>query len=79
MTDFTVTITDPAQLDGITWSRQQHNASIPRDNEGNPLEPLIEDDPAYVQFVMEGAAASYAYQKQEQDIRDEMTGGAHGN
>jgi hypothetical protein len=29
MTDFVVTITDPAQLAGITWAREQFNASLP--------------------------------------------------
>lgn len=29
MTDFIVTITDPEQLAGITWAREQYNASIP--------------------------------------------------
>lgn len=29
MTDFTVTITDQASLDGITWAREQYNASLP--------------------------------------------------
>ena len=29
MTDFIVTITDPAQLAGITWAREQYNASLP--------------------------------------------------
>jgi hypothetical protein len=29
MTDFTVTITDPLELEGITWAREQYNATIP--------------------------------------------------
>jgi len=29
MTDFIVTITDPEQLAGITWAREQYNASLP--------------------------------------------------
>jgi hypothetical protein len=29
MTDFIVTITDPEQLAGITWAREQRNASLP--------------------------------------------------
>ena|SRR5580765_4949867 len=29
MTDFIVTITDQASLDGITWAREQYNASLP--------------------------------------------------
>jgi hypothetical protein len=29
LTDFVVTITDQASLDGITWAREQYNASLP--------------------------------------------------
>jgi hypothetical protein len=29
MTDFVVTITDPDELAGITWAREQHNAALP--------------------------------------------------
>lgn len=29
MTDFIVTITDPEELAGITWAREQRNASLP--------------------------------------------------
>jgi hypothetical protein len=31
LTDFTVTITDPAQLAGITWARESYNATLPPD------------------------------------------------
>jgi hypothetical protein len=30
LTDFVVTITDQAALDGITWAREQYNASLPQ-------------------------------------------------
>jgi len=62
MADFTVTITEQADLDGITWAREQYNNSLPKDEEGNPIDPLA-DDAAYVQFVMSSAAHSYAQQK----------------
>ncbi len=29
MTEFVVTITDPDQLAGITWAREQYNAALP--------------------------------------------------
>lgn len=38
MTDFIVTITDPAQLDGITWAREQYNVSLPP-----PPPPVIDN------------------------------------
>lgn len=56
MTTFTVSITDPAHLAGITAARNQHNADLA---EG---EPTIDTDEAYVQFVMASAAESYAKQ-----------------
>jgi len=85
MTDFIVTITDPDQLAGITWAREQYNATIPP-----PPPPMngdtvtggmtapppmagqqsaatpIETDEAYVQWVMEQAAISYADQQLRQ-------------
>ena len=39
MTDFIVTITDPLQLEGITWAREQYNATIP------PPPPEMPDPP----------------------------------
>lgn len=51
---FTVTITDPHALAGITAARLQYN----RDNPNTP----IATDADYVQFVMAMAAASYAKQ-----------------
>jgi hypothetical protein len=62
MADFTVTITDDADVAGITWAREQYNSTLPKDDEGNPIDPL-NTDAAYVQFVMASAAHSYATQK----------------
>lgn len=56
MAEFTVEITDPASLTGITSAREAYNAALPED-----AAPLA-DDAAYVQFVMERAAESYARQ-----------------
>lgn len=56
MAEFTVEITDPASLKGITAAREAYNAALPGD-----AAPLA-DDAAYVQFVMEKAAESYARQ-----------------
>jgi len=66
MTDFVVTITDQAQLDGITWAREQYNLALPAvpDNMSDiPPTPAIDTDEEYVQHVMEHAAMSYADQK----------------
>ena len=58
MTKFTITITDPGQLAGIAAARERYNA----DNaETEGFEPIA-TDADYVQFVMEGAAGSYATQ-----------------
>ena len=46
MTDFTVTITDPEQLAGITWAREQYNAAIP------PPPPPLEPPPDSVAGAM---------------------------
>lgn len=62
MADFTITITDPVDLEGITWARQQYNYALPVGEDGQPVNPL-NDDAAYVQFVMSSAAHSYAQQK----------------
>ena len=54
MAEFTITITDANKLSGITSARLRYN-------DDNPEAP-IDTDEAYVQFVMDGAAASYAAQ-----------------
>lgn len=63
MTDFTVTITDEAELAGITWSREQYNERAPMLPNGQPSGTPIETDEAYMQFVMGNAAKSYVIQK----------------
>ena len=64
MTQFTVTITDPAHLDGLTAARAAYNEGLTV-AEGETLEAnpdYIATDEAYVQFVMGRAAESYAAQ-----------------
>lgn len=56
MAEFTVTVTDPAHLAGITAAREAYNAALPED--GAPLAT----DAEYIQFVMSKAAESYANQ-----------------
>lgn len=68
--DFIVTITDQAQLDGITWVREQYNAAIPPGEDGTPSTPPLDSDEAYVNHVMSEAAASYAQQKTDAAWRD---------
>jgi len=67
MTDFIVSITEPAHLDGITWARDAHNVEAEQLRgeapEYRPDMPFIETDDGYVQWVMERAAASYAQQQ----------------
>lgn len=62
MTDFTVSITDPAELEAITWAREHYNERLPKGEDGQPVDPLP-DDNAYMQFVMGAAVKSYAQQK----------------
>lgn len=76
MTQFTITITDPAQLAGITAARAAFNDGLTlagaqgvEGEEGYvPAQTLeahpdfIASDQAYVQFVMGRAAESYARQ-----------------
>lgn len=52
--EFTVSITDPAKLAGITAARVAYNAALP---EGAIA---FANDEEYVQFVMDKAAESYA-------------------
>ena len=71
---FTLDITDPASLKGITLAREAKNAVLTPlrsepDQDGKTTELPIEDHPdyiatdaGYVQMVMEGAAKSYAKQ-----------------
>ena len=54
---FTIEITDPAHLAGITAAREAYNASQPEGSES-----LLSTDADYVQFVMESAADSYSKQ-----------------
>ena len=67
MASFTVTITDNAKLAGITAARKVYNDSLPQTvDDGNggqkPNPALLATDAAYVQFVMDKAAESYAKQ-----------------
>ena len=55
--NFTIEITDPSHLAGITAAREAYNASQP-ENSGN----LLASDADYVQFVMASAAESYSKQ-----------------
>lgn len=70
MTAFTITITDPHQLAGITAARTAYNAAVPA-TLPDPKTPgaliqdpaaLMADDAAYMQFVFVSAAQSYAKQ-----------------
>lgn len=74
MTDFTVSIVDQAQLDGIAWARAQYNAALPKDESGNPIGALAMDAD-YMTFVMTTAARSYGIQKAEADLRAVLTPG----
>lgn len=56
METFTVTITDPAHIAGITAAREAYNAQCAQDD------PAITTNDDYVQFVMTRAAESYAKQ-----------------
>lgn len=61
---FEIEITDADQLAGITAAREAYNAALAV-AEGETWEEhpdYIATDAAYVQFVMERAAASYANQ-----------------
>jgi hypothetical protein len=55
MAEFTIEITDARHLAGITAAREARNAAVPEDEQ-------LETDAEYVQFVMTGAAESYANQ-----------------
>jgi hypothetical protein len=72
MTDFFVAITDPAQLQGITWAREQYNAALPPPTDPPDPEavPPIETDQDYMNWVMTQAAVSYAQQKVDADWRE---------
>lgn len=69
--DFVITIDDPAHLAGISWAREQHNATLPQSPEEGapPVEPPLETDADYVQWVMAQAAASYADQQYIDEAR----------
>lgn len=54
---FTIEITDPNHLAGITAAREAYNATQPEDSES-----LLATDADYVQFVMASAAESYSKQ-----------------
>lgn len=56
METFTVMITDPAHVAGITAAREAYNASRSEDDS------VMATNDEYVQFVMARAAESYAKQ-----------------
>jgi len=69
MTRFTVEITDPAALAGIAAAREARNSTLAQrkadSGDDAPIEAHPEhlaSDADYVQFVISGAAASYARQ-----------------
>jgi hypothetical protein len=66
MAIFTVEITDPAHLLGITAARQEYNNSLfPSYDENGQTIPnpgILNTDDEYVQFVMSRAAESYSKQ-----------------
>lgn len=61
MENFIITITDPADIAGITAAREAYNTGL--DEDGVPFD--TNDD--YVQFVMSRAARSYAKQYKTQE------------
>jgi len=64
MTKFSISISDPTQLAGITAARNAYNAGLPlaEDQSVEDHPDYIATDAAYVSFVMTRAAASYAVQ-----------------
>ena len=54
---FTIEITDPSHLAGITAAREAYNSSQPEGSENR-----LSTDADYVQFVMASAAESYSKQ-----------------
>ncbi len=65
MTDYTVTITDAAQVAGITAAREAYNAALPdyvdeETGEATTHPDTLDTDAAYVQHVVSAAAANYA-------------------
>lgn len=70
MATYSITITDAAKVAGIGKARQAYNDALPiveeKDEEGNVTSTSkpgeLTTDQAYVQFVMDNAADSYAKQ-----------------
>jgi len=61
MTDFVVTITDPAELSGITWAREAHNAAIPQpppDVMAADMEPQLDTNGMPIPGTGNGQSAS---------------------
>jgi hypothetical protein len=54
---FTIEITDPSHLAGITSAREARNNLLPEDSTDR-----LNTDAEYVQFVMASAAESYSKQ-----------------
>ena len=54
---FTIEITDPSHLTGITSAREARNNLLPEDSTDR-----LNTDAEYVQFVMASAAESYSKQ-----------------
>lgn len=64
---FTIEVTDPSHLAGITAAREAYNATLPehRGEDGVVVDPnpnLLATDQDYIQFVLGRAAESYAKQ-----------------
>ena len=69
MTKFTIDITDPVELKGLTAARNNFNSSLAPelDQDSNPKpinthKDYIATDELYIQYVMSSACKSYARQ-----------------
>ncbi len=77
MTDFTVTITDQSQLDGIAHARGLYNAALPVDDKGAPI-GVLATDRDYIAFVVTQAAASYARDQMASKVAEAVAAAIRG-
>lgn len=59
--EVTLTVTEQADLDALTWARERYNEQPATDADGEPV--LMPDNASYVLFVARSAIDSYKVQK----------------
>lgn len=77
--NFIITINDPAHLAGLTWAREQRNASLAKDEDGNTIGELVTDQDYLQWLIADNAAPDYAKQRAAAGVTDAIKAADEGD